>query len=76
MMNFMMMMTVMQTSRAKRIIKMLERLLKQDHLYSDDEIPFVHSRFAEKLFIASYIGATQNISRDEKSFDVISKKGR
>ena len=38
MMNFMMMMTVMQTSRAKRIIKMLERLLKNEHLYTDEQI--------------------------------------
>ena len=38
MMNFMMMMTVMQTSRAKRIIKMLERLLKKEHLYTDEEL--------------------------------------
>ena len=28
----------MQTSRAKRLVKMLERLLKQDHLYTDEQI--------------------------------------
>jgi len=33
----MMMMTVMQT-RAQRLVKMLERLLKQEHLYSDEQI--------------------------------------
>ena len=44
MMNFMMTMMVMQTSRAKRLIKMLERLLKQDHLYSDDEIRTIKSQ--------------------------------
>ena len=38
MMNFMMTTTVMQTSRAKRLIKMLERLLKQDYLYSDSQL--------------------------------------
>ena len=38
MMNFMMMTTVMQTSRAKRLVKMLERLLRQDHLYTDEQI--------------------------------------
>ena len=38
MMNFMMTMTVMQTSRAKRLIKMLERLIKKDYLYSDDQL--------------------------------------
>jgi len=37
-MNFMMTMTVMQTNRARRLVKMLERLLKQDHLYTDDQI--------------------------------------
>ena len=36
-MNFMTMMTVMQT-RAQRLVKMLERLLKQEHLYSDEQI--------------------------------------
>ena len=34
----------MQTSRAKRLVKMLERLLKQDHLYSDDEIKSIKSQ--------------------------------
>ena len=38
MMNFMMTTTVMQTSRAKRLIKMLERLIKQDHLYTDEQL--------------------------------------
>ncbi len=38
MMNFMMMTTAMQISRAKRLIKMLERLIKKDYLYSDDQI--------------------------------------
>ena len=33
-----MMTTVMQTSRARRLVKMLERLLKQDHLYTDEQI--------------------------------------
>ena len=36
--NSMMTTTVMQTSRAKRLVTMLERLLKQDHLYTDDQI--------------------------------------
>jgi len=26
------------TSRSKRLIKLLERLIKQDHLYTDDKI--------------------------------------
>ena len=38
MMNFMMMTTVMQTSRAKRLIKMLERLIKKDFLYTDIQL--------------------------------------
>ncbi len=29
---------VMQTSRARRLVKMLERLLRQDHLYTDEQI--------------------------------------
>ena len=44
MMNFMMMMTVMQTSRARRLVKMLERLLKQDHLYTDEQIKTMKSQ--------------------------------
>ena len=28
----------MQTNRARRLVKMLERLLKQEHLYTDDQI--------------------------------------
>ena len=44
MMNFMMMTTAMQTSRGKRLIKMLERLLKQDHLYSDEQIKSIKSQ--------------------------------
>jgi len=37
-MNFMMTMTVMQTSRSKRLIKMLERLIKKDYLYTDAQL--------------------------------------
>ena len=44
MMNFMMTMMAMQTSRAKRLIKILERLLKQDYLYNDDEIRTIKSQ--------------------------------
>ena len=44
MMNSMMTMTVMQTSRAKRIIKMLERLLKKEHLYTDEQIKTMKSQ--------------------------------
>ena len=44
MMNFMMMMTDMQTNRATRLIKMLQRLLKQEHLYTDDQIKSMKSQ--------------------------------
>ncbi len=44
MMNFMTMMTVMQTSRAQRLVKMLERLLKQEHLYTDDQLKTIKSQ--------------------------------
>jgi hypothetical protein len=27
-----------ETSRAKKLVKLLERLIKQDHLYNDDKI--------------------------------------
>ena len=42
-MNFMMMMTVMQT-RAQRLVKMLERLLKQEHLYTDEQLRTIKSQ--------------------------------
>ena len=38
MMNSTMMMMDMQTSRAKRLVKMLERLIKKDFLYTDEQI--------------------------------------
>ena len=37
-MNFMMMTMAIQTSRARRLVKMLERLLKQDYLYTDTQL--------------------------------------
>ena len=44
MMNFMMTMMDTQTSRARRLIKMLERMIKKDHLYSDKELKFMKSQ--------------------------------
>ena len=32
------MMTVMQTDRARKLIKMMNRLLKQEHLYSGEQL--------------------------------------
>jgi hypothetical protein len=43
-MNFMTMMMAMQTSRSKRLVKMLEGLLKQDHLYSDEELRYMKNQ--------------------------------
>ena len=34
----MMMTMAIQTSRARRLVKMLERLLKQDYLYTDTQL--------------------------------------
>ena len=31
-------MTVMQTDRARKLIKLMNRMLKQDHLYSGEQI--------------------------------------
>ena len=44
MMNFMMMTMDTQTSRARRVIKMLERMIKKDYLYSDEELKFMKSQ--------------------------------
>ena len=33
-----------QTSRAKRIIRMLERVLKKDHLYNEEELKLIREQ--------------------------------
>ena len=35
------------TSRAKKLIKLLERLVKQDHLYTDEKIREMKSQLKE-----------------------------
>ena len=35
------------TSRSKRLIKLLERLIKQDHLYTDDKIREMKAQLRE-----------------------------
>ena len=37
-MNFTMMTMATQTSRAKRLDKMLERLISKEHLYTDEQL--------------------------------------
>ena len=37
-MNFTMMTMATQTSRAKRLVKMLERLISKEHLYTDEQL--------------------------------------
>ena len=44
MMNFMMMTMATPTSRSRRLVKMLERLLKQDHLYTDEELKLMKNQ--------------------------------
>ena len=41
MMNFTMMMMATQTSRAKRLVKLLERLLKKRELFDDDKLKLI-----------------------------------
>ena len=43
-MNFTMMTMDTQTSRARRMIKMLERLIKKDYLYTDDELKLMKNQ--------------------------------
>ena len=40
-MNFMMMTMATQTSRAKRLVKLLERLLKKRELFDDDKLKLI-----------------------------------
>ena len=40
-MNFTMMMMAIQTSRAKRLVKLLERLLKKRELFDDDKLKLI-----------------------------------
>ena len=44
MMNFMMMTMATQTSRAKRLIKLQERLLKKDYLYDKEQIKLIREQ--------------------------------
>ena len=41
MMNFMMMTMATQISRAKRLVKLLERLLRQRELFDDDKLRLI-----------------------------------
>jgi len=44
-----------QISRAKRLIKMLERLIKKDYLYTDEELKTIRSQLRvvkEELAVA------------------------
>ena len=41
MMNFTMMMMATQTSRAKRLVKLLERLLRKRELFDDDKLKLI-----------------------------------
>ena len=44
MMNSMMITMATPTSRSRRLIKMHETLLKQDHLYSDEELKLMKNQ--------------------------------
>ena len=41
MMNFMMMTMATQTSRAKKLVKLLERLLKKRELYDEEKLKLI-----------------------------------
>ena len=43
-MNFTMMMMATQTSRAKRLIKLLERLLEKDYLYDREQLKLIREQ--------------------------------
>ena len=42
--NFMTMTMATQTSRAKRLIKLLERLLKKDYLYDKEQLKLIREQ--------------------------------
>ena len=44
MMNFTMTTMATQTSRAKRLIKLLERLLKKDYLYDREQLKLIREQ--------------------------------
>ena len=44
MMNFMMMTMVTPTDRAKRMLNLLKRLVKEEYLYTDDKLKEVKSQ--------------------------------
>ena len=49
MMNFTMMTMATQISRAKRIVRMLERVLKKDHLYNEEELKLIREQLKLRL---------------------------
>ncbi len=44
MMNYMMMTMATQISRAKRLVKLLERLLRQRELFDDDKLKLIREQ--------------------------------
>ena len=46
MMNFMMMTMATQISRAKRLVKLLERLLRQRELFDDDKLKLIKEQLS------------------------------
>ena len=55
-----------------------ESLLKSvsslSRLYSDSDVPLIHSRFIEKLFIEASINEVRDLSRQDISFDCLVNK--
>ena len=49
MMNFMMMTMATQISRAKRLVKLLERLLRQRELFDDDKLKLIKEQLKLSL---------------------------
>ena len=53
----------------QRYVELLKAVASMSRLYSDNTVPYVDSRFVERLFIEA-TGA-KDLSRDDKSFDAL-----
>ena len=56
----------------EKYVALLQAVASMSRLFSDNTVPYVHSRFVERLFIQA-TGA-KDLSRLDKSFDAVAGK--
>ena len=53
---------------------LLKSVASLSRLYSDSEVPLIHSRFIEKLFVETSLNEIRDLSRQDISFDCLVNK--